>query len=216
VWKDNSIRVIRRYVLSSTDEKSYVLGSGGCFPQQRTKLAKKTCRWRAVRIISLPVQHLLPTAGRHLWFVQLITTLTSNLYTDLIRQSIRENNSTNSQAKNTTMFQPNVFLNGIRLLFMDIKQPDFLQRHHCQGHSSFRESPTTWLHYALSAIWGSTVHHNACFSLPEHADWVYFSLKLYLCSLWAFTAWLKYPSRSLSTHTEPLFYLATVVCHLHI
>ena len=197
-------------------KKAMSLAAGVAFHITELNLRRKHVGVRPVRIISLPVQHLLPSAGRHLWFVQLITTLTSNLYTVLIRQSKRETSNTKSQAQNTTVFQPNVFLNGIRLLFMDIKQPDFLQRHHCQGHSSFRESPTTWLHYALSAIWGSTVHHNACFSLPEHADWVYFSLKLYLCSLWAFTAWLKYPSRSLSTHTEPLFYLATVVCHLHI
>ena len=44
MWKDNSIRVVRRHVLSSTDEKSFDLGSVDCFPHLRTKLAKKTRR----------------------------------------------------------------------------------------------------------------------------------------------------------------------------
>jgi len=173
-------------------KKAMSLAAWVAFHVTELNLRRKHVGLRPLRIIRLPVQHLLPSTGRRLWFIHLIKTLTSNLYIVLIRQSIRENNSINLQAQNTKLlFQPCVFLNGIWLLFMGNKQTDFLLRHHGQGHISFRESPTTWLYYVLRAICSSTVHHNACFSLPEHADWVYFSLNLHLCSLWAFTAWLK-------------------------
>jgi hypothetical protein len=45
--------------------------------------------------------------------------------------------------KTQLLFSPMIYLTGIKLLFTDIKQPDFLLRHHCQGQNCSRESPAT-------------------------------------------------------------------------
>ena len=102
MWKDNSIRDIRIHVSFPTDEKSFDLGSVGCSPHLRINLAKKTRRSASCQNHKSLCTAIFCT-GRRLWFFQLIRSLTSNLYTVLFRQFIRENKSINSHAQNTTV-----------------------------------------------------------------------------------------------------------------
>ena len=108
-WIDNSIRVIRRHVLSLTDEKSFDLGSVGRFPHIQTNLAKKTRRFPSCQNHKSPSTTSVtfqrsPSVICSVDNEPNIRTVHSSYQT-----GIRENNSINSHAQDTTFVQPNVF-----------------------------------------------------------------------------------------------------------
>lgn len=86
-------------------------------------------RWKIYRscqkYVSLSL-HYLPSTGRLMLHVSLVTSLKPRLRTALTTQNTIENNCTVSQVQNTTALQPNIFLTGIhRLLVTDNRRPTF-------------------------------------------------------------------------------------------
>jgi hypothetical protein len=94
---------------SRLTRKAFTLAVWVAFRISELTLRRKHVGLRLFINVSLPVLRLLPSTGRYMWLVQLITSLTSNLYTVIIRKCIRENNGINSHAQNTTLFSPKYF-----------------------------------------------------------------------------------------------------------
>jgi hypothetical protein len=97
------------------DENSFYLDCIGTVLYIRANLADKTCTSSQTRkFLSLHLSLHLSPFTCHLLNVQFATSQTSNLCTAVIVGNATENNTVNSNSRNTAALQPNVFVTGIR------------------------------------------------------------------------------------------------------
>ena len=115
--------------MSLTQENAFDLLYFGTVPYHSRR---RSCTKHIDLVKSASFYHSVPFLP--LVAIAFITSLKSNLCTDLTPQNAVENNSFNSHAQNTTELQPNVFSAGIRQFLVTNKERSaFTSASICQG-----------------------------------------------------------------------------------